>query len=275
MLRDKYNALWVSYSSITDYIKCPRAYFLKNIYRDSKNGKRIQIMQPALALGQIIHDVIDQISFLPVSDRLNESIVSRYEALWKKVSGINGGFKEFDEENKYKERGYRMISNIEENPGPILRKSIKIRQNLPHIWLDEKENIILCGKIDWLEYFPETDSIGIIDFKTGKFDEDPESLQLFVYFLLIRNIQKRQVSKASYWYLDRDQNPLEIELPDFDQAKKEILEIAKRIELAKKLEHFKCNKKNGCFACSPYEKILLGQAQKIGINNYNQEVYVL
>ena len=55
-----------------------------------------------------------------------------------------------------------------------------------------EENIILCGKIDWLKYNEDTDSVCIIDFKTGKHDENGESLQLPIYQLLLKNLQKRK-----------------------------------------------------------------------------------
>ena len=51
---------------------------------------------------------------------------------------------------------------------------------------NEEENIILNGKIDWLEYVPEDDSIRVIDFKTGKNDEKEGSLQLPIYILLLK-----------------------------------------------------------------------------------------
>ncbi|QQS44706.1 PD-(D/E)XK nuclease family protein [Candidatus Roizmanbacteria bacterium] len=96
----------------------------------------------------------------------------------------------------------------------MARKAVKIKEDLPHYWLSEEDNIILCGKIDWLEYLPETDSVHIIDFKTSKYDEDGDSLQLPIYYLLVTNTQKREVSKASYWYLERNDDLTEKELPD-------------------------------------------------------------
>ena len=39
MPKDKYTATWVSHTSLSDYIKCPRAYFLKNVYKDPQTGQ--------------------------------------------------------------------------------------------------------------------------------------------------------------------------------------------------------------------------------------------
>ncbi|WP_460990051.1 PD-(D/E)XK nuclease family protein, partial [Staphylococcus aureus] len=94
--------------------------------------------------------------------------------------------------------------------------------------LDEDENIILSGKIDWVEYIEGDDSIHIIDFKTGKHEEDEESLQLPIYTLLAKNLQKRKVAKISYWYLD-DANPktiVEKEIPNEIEARNRVFEVA-------------------------------------------------
>ena len=62
---------------------------------------------------------------------------------------------------------------IEENPGPLRNLAVKIKSDLPSYWLSEEDNIMLCGKIDWLEYLKEEDAIHIIDFKTGKKGKAP------------------------------------------------------------------------------------------------------
>ena len=59
MVRDSFTAVWVSHSSIGDYLKCPRAYYLKNIYKDPKNKKKIGIVNPALSLGSAVHEVVE------------------------------------------------------------------------------------------------------------------------------------------------------------------------------------------------------------------------
>ena len=58
-MSDKFKAVWVSYSSISDFKKCPRAYYLKNIYKNPKTGKKIELVAPPLALGSVVHDVLE------------------------------------------------------------------------------------------------------------------------------------------------------------------------------------------------------------------------
>ncbi len=275
MIRDKFSAIWVSHSSISDYLKCPRAYYLNNVYRDPKTNHKIALMQPALALGQAIHEVIERIAVLPVEERLNHPLKSVFEDIWQKISGKRGGFRTQEEENKYLDRGRAMIDRIQNHPGPILRYAVRLRQDLLYYWFSEPDNIILCGKIDWLEYKPETDCVAIIDFKTGRFDVDEDSLQLSIYYLLAKNCQKRNVSGVSYWYLERDDEPHDLTLPDESRAIERVGEVAKRISLARKLERFVCKNKEGCANCRPLERILQGEATPVGINDYNQDVYAL
>jgi len=274
-MKDKYSAIWISYSSMSDYLKCPRAYYLKNIYRDPKTNRKISLMQPALALGQVVHDVLDTISFVPVEERFKKPLTDIFEEKWINVTGSKGGFHTVEEEKKFKERGRIMIERVMKHPGPISGKAIKIRQELPYFWLSEEENIILCGKIDWLEYNDMDDSVKIIDFKTGKFDEDPDSLQLPIYYLLATKCQTRTITGVKYWYLNRDDEPVDVVLPSFEESEKSVLEVAKRVALARKLERFVCKQKDGCGVCRPFENILSGKATFVGLNNYNQDVYIL
>lgn len=274
MSPDKYSAVWVSHSSMSDYLKCPRAYYLNNVYKDPRSGHKITLMQPPLALGQAVHEVIESLSELPVAKRLKQPLTQRLEQVWAKVAGKLGGFRNQAEENDYQERGRQMLKQVERNPGPLAQKAVKIPQDLPYFWLSEEENIILCGKIDWLEYLPEDDSIHIIDFKTGKREESADSLQLPIYHLLVTNCQKRPVTKASYWYLDLHDGPKEVTLPDLTQAREQVFSIAKKIKLARTLNHFRCPH-NGCRFCEPLEKIVKGEAELVGVNDFNQDIYIL
>lgn len=169
-----------------------------------------------------------------------------------------------------------MIQRVINNPGPIINKALKISSPddlPPRFCLSIDENILLCGKVDWLEYIPETDSVHIIDFKTGKHDEEPGSLQLGIYCLLVENLLKRKVHKVSYWYLDRYSQPVEMEVPDCDVAKERILDIALKIKTARRSRNFDCPRK-GCFTCKPYQAVINGEGEYVGSTDY-QDLYVL
>ncbi len=186
-----------------------------------------------------------------------------------------------------------MLKRVESNPGPLKNLAVKIQMELPYYWLSEKDNIILCGKIDWLEYLPaqtggkdedlpanatrqalQAGAVHIIDFKTGKGEEKEDSLQLSIYYLLVSQTQQRPVKKVSYWYVDRDNKPVEQKLKDLDKAEEKILKIAKEMKLARQLKRFKCPH-DGCRDCLPLERILQGEGERVGTDEMGREVYIL
>lgn len=269
---------WVSHSSISEFLKCPKAYYFRSVYKNPQTKQRISIINPPMALGKSVHDVLESLAILNAENRLTESLLVRFEKVWGGVTGIKGGFKSKEEEDQYKERGRAMLRRVMDNPGPIINKSVRLiipdpSFQLPHFQLSAEENIILDGKIDWMEYVPETDSVHIIDFKTGKKEEDISSLQLAIYCLLVKNLQNRKIHKVSYWYLDSDNEPRKITIPDLDEAKTKILEIALKIKSARARQEFECPR-NGCYACKPYVEIINGNAKFVGTNDY-QDIYVL
>jgi ATP-dependent helicase/DNAse subunit B len=280
MPQDKYSAVWVSHSSMADFLKCPRAYFLHNIYKNPKTGRKINIINPALALGQIVHEVVEGLAQYKAEERFNQPLLKIFDSAWEKISGKRGGFKSKDEEEETKKRGCSMIERVIKNPGPLQNKTVKLKAAKndmpPNFYLSEPDNIILCGKIDWLEYVPETDSVKLIDFKTGKHDESEDSLQLPIYHLLLRNCQNRPVAGASYWYLDRNDKPTKVELPDLETGRAAVLATAQKVKAAREKKEFLCPKgPAGCFACRPFEKILRGEAEFVGAGEYNQDIYVI
>lgn len=280
MPQDKYSAIWVSHSSMGDFLKCPRAYYLHNVYKDPKTGRKINIVNPALSLGQAVHTTLEALKNIRTEERINRDLMADFEEAWKKVSGRMGGFKNDIEESGAKERGRAMINRVIKNPGPIAKKTVRLRESQnnmpPNFFLSEKENIILCGLIDWLEYVPEDDSIRILDFKTGKHDEGEDSFQLPIYLLLLNTLQGRKVSGAAYWYLDRANEPVDMALPDIDEARQKVLRVALQVKEAREKKAYGCPRGDkGCFACAPYEAILKGEAEYLGVGGYGQDIYFL
>ncbi|MEI6480169.1 MAG: PD-(D/E)XK nuclease family protein [bacterium] len=294
-MADKYSAVWVSHSSMGDFIKCPRLYYLHNVYKNPKTGKKINLVSPALSLGSAVHEVVEGLAEFPAEKRFENpsELLERFEKTWEKFSGKKGGFRSEEEELEYKARGKAMIERVIQNPGPLKEKIIKLKEGsngmLPNFYLSEKENIILCGRIDWLEYKPEDDSVHILDFKTsrqkenGDHEENEESLQLPIYQLLLKHLQKRKVSGASYWYLDVDDRPKEKTLPSVEDSYEKVYKVAKAISDARALAQkegpekvFVCPRgEAGCFGCAPFEKIIRGEAEFLGVGEWGQEMYLV
>ncbi len=281
MAPDKYSAVWVSHSSIGDFLKCPRAYFLHNVYKNPDTGHKVGIVSPALSLGQAVHGTLEALKQVPVQDRLRRDLFADFEKEWESVSGKKGGFMSAEEETEAKTRGRAMIGRVIQNPGPIAKKTVRLKEASNHMpsnfYLSEEDNIILCGLIDWLEYVPADDSIRVIDFKTGKYEEGEDSLQLPIYLLLLDALQGRRVSGAAYWYLEKDDAPREQPLPDIAEARKGVLAVARRVKDAREKSAYECPRGSaGCFSCRPYEAIVRGDAEFVGVSeNGRQDLFIV
>ena len=274
MTDDKYTALWLSYSSISDFLSCPRAYYLKNIYRDPSSGNKVQIAAPPLSLGSAVHEVMDLLSNISSSNRFKEPFTVLLDRQWHRYSGKKGGFTSKEIEKQYRDRAEAMLSYLYQNPGPLKNLAVKIKMDLPYYWLSKSENIILCGKIDWLEYLSDQDSVHIIDFKTGQRTEKKDSLQLPIYYLLATNCQQRPVIKQSYWYLEKRTPPEAQEIASYEKSEKILLDIGLKIKTARKPNSFNCPNQ-GCSFCRPYEQIVKGKAELVGTSSYNVDLYLI
>src|SRR3989344_6777031 len=274
MVKDKFSAVWLSHSSISDWLNCPRSYFLKNVYKDPKTGHKISLMSPPLATGQAVHEVIESLSVLPLARRFLKPLNVKLEESWKKISGERGGFADKEEEFKFKTKVQAMLNRVEKHPGPLKTLEVKINMELPYYWFSEKDNLILCGMLDWLEYFPDTDSIHIIDFKSGNSEEKDDSLQLPIYFLLATKTQERPVTGVSYCYINRNNEPTAKSLPDPVKAEATILKLGKEMKLARQLNRFVCPR-GGCKHCLPFEAILESKATLVGGGDIGKDMYIL
>lgn len=273
MAKDKYSAIWVSHSSISDFQECPRAYYLKNVYKSPKTGNKIRLASPPLTLGSIIHEILESLSILPAPERFRTPLLEKLDASWGKVSGKRGGFLDKETEAEYRRRGEDMLIRVTKNPGPLLKLAVKIKMDLPYYWISEDDNIILCGKIDWLEYLEEEDKVHIIDFKTSK-HESTDPLQLEIYHLIASNCQERKVQGASFWYIDKSDKPTTVKLPILDDSYTKIMKIAKKIKLARQLGSFNCPS-NGCHSCLPMEAVLNGDAEFVYTDSMGRDTYIL
>jgi hypothetical protein len=239
----------------------------------------MNIVTPALSLGVSVHEVLEGMADFPSEERMNRDLLAWFDEVWKKVSGVQGGFTSPEQEKEYKDRGIAMLTNVAKDPKFLIHKRIKLprAEMNPNFYLSEDDNIILNGLVDWIEYLPETDSLHIVDFKTGKKEEGENSLQLPIYLLLCNALQKRKVTKASYWYLETD-TIVEKELPDADTARRDVLTVALKVKEAREKQEFLCPKGvEGCFYCRPFEKILQKDptVKYIGVGGFNQDMYII
>lgn len=289
---DKYTAVWVSHSSMGDFLKCPRGYYLHNMYKDPATGRKMSIVSPHMSLGIAVHNVLEELADYPANERFNRDLRARFEEEWLNVTGIKGGFESPEQEEEFKMRGKDMINNVIADPKFLVNKRVKLPKEKmnPNFYLSEDDNIILNGQVDWIEYLDDG-TLHIVDFKTGKHEEKDGSLQLPIYLLLCNKLRPEwPVSKASYWYLESDKI-VEKELPEASTAYQEVLDTAIKVKQAREKGEFHCPRgdfdpetgEGGCMCCKPYEKILLwkkgktydGSVTSIGIGGFNQDMFVI
>lgn len=269
-----YGVVWLSPTSLSDFDRCPRLYYLRNMYKNLKTNRKIQIVNPYLTLGGCVHQTIDSISHLPKNERFANPLTEKFEQLWAKTSGKVGGFTSGKQEQIFKERGLSMIKRLMNNPGPLANLANKIHEVIPNMWLSEKDMLVLCGVVDWIEVLPDN-TLHIIDFKTGKNEEDIESLQLGIYLLLVKSKLKREVSKVSYWYLDREDTPKEAVLLETDVVLKTLIDEGKKVKKYRLEGEYSCPK-GGCTYCLEYEMVLQGKAEHVDVDiKMKRDLYFL
>ena len=119
---DKYGAVWVSHSSMGDFLKCPRAYYLHNVYKNPDTGRKITLVNPALSLGSAVHTTLEALKALPVEERLRRDLVADFEKEWAaNASGKKGGFTDDVEEAAAKARGPAKDRRVAAQPGPLAK----------------------------------------------------------------------------------------------------------------------------------------------------------
>lgn len=264
------DALWVSYTGLKDFWKCPRSYYLKNRYRDPKTQNRLLIASPPMTLGSLVHDAIRW--YLATGRTASfEDIIKLYRNHWLKYSGKRGGFTDRKEEGDFGRRGLAMLDNFYKNK-EILEKNLPAYDFLRYR-LDDA--IVLNGKVDFIGELPDG-SLHILDFKTGAKDED-DSTQLWLYAILAEGTFGKPVSKISYWYLDRDSSPKEAVLDPLQEKLEWLIEKAKEIKQAVKKDEWVCVEKEGAYnECQRYQAIIDGKGEfQFSDEAFKKDIYFL
>lgn len=268
------NPIFLSYTSLKDFLNCPRAYFLKNVYRDSKTGNRILIASPYMSLGSVVHDTLKWI--LDMGGQVTErGAEEKFRNFWLKFRGKKGGFESREDEATFGKRGLNMLDNFLKNFGSLEKSAPGMV--FPKYYLPD--NLVLIGNIDFLGE-REDGSLHVVDFKTGVNDEkDP--LQLYIYAILAEANLQKEVTAASYWYLDRDDAPRPIVLdplePQLEWLKGKAKELKKAIEKGEWI----CIKNDApsgasCRDCRDYQAILDGKGEfQFTDQKFKKDIYFL
>jgi hypothetical protein len=271
------NAIFLSPSSLSDFDKCGQLYFLRNVYR-SPRGLKIQLINPNLALGQAVHDTLEQ--FLKSSGpRTKEELNRIFDYIWGNLTGEKGGFTGVDEEKGFKERALSMLERFWANLHFRQAEPVKI-PGFPKVELGN--DLILTGKLDWIEKdadarLPDGQGYHIIDFKTGK-EEREDSPQLSIYALLVSRLLGSKKVRTSYWYLDRDNELVSVPTVDIEETFEVLKKKGEIIKMVRQTNSFRCQSgQESCWACRDMLAISQGKGKLVSMDpvNRKQEIYIL
>lgn len=264
------NPIFVSYTSLSNFLKCPKSYFYKNIYKDSKTGNRIQITSPHLSLGSTVHDGIKW--FVDMEGQVGrDQFIQKFRNLWLKYTGKRGGFSSREEEAVFGKRGLLMIDNFFKNFKVLEKKHLSIE--FPKYPLFE--NVILMGNFDFIGE-KKDGTLHVLDFKTGVHDEE-DGIQLSIYAILAESNFAKEVTTASFWYLDRDDNPKAIVLDPLEPKLEWLIEKTKELKKALEEDSWVCIKGDKvCFECQNYQAIIDGKGEfQFTDHRYKKDFYFL
>lgn len=264
------NALFISYTGLKDYTRCPRSFYLKNIYRDPKTGYKLQIAGSNMTLGAVVHDTLKW--FLQMDRQVTKTaLIRKFKNLWLKYRGKRGGFASVEDEASFGKRGLQILDNFWSN-AKILEPSLQTDDFLK-FKLDEIT--FLNGRVDFLGQLPDG-SIHVLDFKTGSKDEE-DSLQLYIYAILAESNLQKPVSKISYWYLDRDSVPKQAVLDSLGEKLDWLKKKAKEIRKVLAAGNWVCvGGRNLCRDCQVYQDIIDGKGEfQFSDDSFKKQVYYI
>ncbi len=244
------NAIYLSHTSIKDFLSCPAAYYLKNLYRDPITGHKLQVASPHLTLGIAVHNTIDWFcSQDPKPSK--EQTIQKYRQIWKNYRLKRGGFETLEEEASYGKRGLQMIENFYNHYTALDPCQACVKFPKYHLL----EDVILIGNMDYIGLRSDG-SFSVVDFKTGVHDEI-SPLQLVIYAILTEANMGKEVTEAGFWYLDRDDLPKPVVLDPVQQTLDYLIDVAKQVKLAIQQNEWVCRRDPGlCKSCREYRSLL-------------------
>lgn len=245
--------------------QCPKQYhfsYLDPVYSKMKGElkKLPHNIWSFNTLGKAVHNAITLFYHLPPEERTEEDLKKHLKETWRsEVMGNKnpplgkwGGFASLDEEREAYGQALLMLKNflkmalaepeIEYLPTQDFSRSIEDYKNLIK---PLSEDFDISGKFD-LIIRNDDGSLHVIDFKTGK-KEDDDDFQLKFYKLLAEENFQKPVGRASFYFL-KTSNKKEF---DLSQEKTEKIKnlILQKISQIKAVEKFNPQPDKLCKFC--------------------------
>lgn len=249
-----------SFSKIKRFEKCPLDYYF--YYLDPK-WKGFQKPRPYKTKGQAVHGAITLFYYLPQEKRtfenlkkcLSQAWFSEIDLLKEPPLGQIGGFKDLHHERLEYIQCLKILKNFLEttdlNPPIFFLPTEKIKESFDdyeELIKPLNKNFSISGKFDRIDQL-EDGSLRIIDFKTGKNNED--KFQLIFYKLLAELNFQVPVKTVSFYYLNKKQiSDLDVSNIKKEGIKDQVLEKIEKIENTKE---FSPQKSRLCYYCDFFE----------------------
>ncbi len=199
-----------------------------------------------------------------------EQTLEQFRNYWRKYRLKKGGFASLEEEIGFGTRGVKMVENFITNFKCLEPCAPFI--SFPKVNL--VDNIILIGNFDFIGECPDG-TLHIVDFKTGAHDQE-DALQLYIYAILAQHMFKKKVSKASFWYLDREDGPREVLIENVDGQLDWLKQKSLELKTAIQANEWVCIKEGNCRDCRDYQALLDGKGEYLFSDyRYKKEIYYL
>lgn len=207
--------------SIGIYEQCPRRY--KHQYVDGLTQK-YRKPWPWLTMGSHVHTALTRfLRDIPVEERTVETIESLLRNSWRRN---REGFTDAEQEREYGERALAQVRWFASTQKTDVEPLMLERFHEAPV----SENVVLMGRIDRIDRHKDG-GLHVIDYKTGKVPENPDTFQLLQYAVILARTLPYPVTQASYLYLeDGEWRTFSIDPVDVQKTRGAVLAIAKRIE---------------------------------------------
>jgi len=238
-----------SYSKLTLFDKCPKHYYFNYLDPEIAPIKK-DFIKPRdyKTKGQAVHGAITLFYHLPVDQRdfknlrkcLLDAWYSEKDLEKEPPLGELGGFKDLDHERKSYQDSLVLLNNFygikDIDPDFFLlpMKNIKYSfDDYKDLIISIDEDISISGKFDRIDKLANG-NLKIIDFKTGKNDQNYSQLEF--YNLLAELNFKRKVDTVSFYNLKKRKiQNFDVSKVDNEEVKQKIL---KKIDIIKSTKNF-------------------------------------
>ena len=204
---------------------CPLQY--KFVYIDHI-ADQYKTAKPYLTMGAHVHNALnDFYGKLKPEERTLENLESLLRKRWTEN---RAGFSGVDDERKWGNKALSMLK-LYIHKNDVTKTPVSLED---YYDADIAEDAKVLGRIDRVDQ--EKDGLHVIDYKTGKFDEEEVSdSQLKIYALIMSANLQDDIYKASYLYLPMNQwYTVPIDPDEFSEIQKTILNKIKTIKQEKK-----------------------------------------